>query len=484
MQQLTFQDAAVFPLSLGQMRLWFQEQLHPGMPTYNVPVALRLAGPLNVSALEESFQRILERHEILRTSIATLHGQPVQMIAPEAALSLPVMDLSGLPGPEREASVLRIAVEQFRRPFELVRAPLMRASLLRLGREEHVLCMTMHHLIMDGWSVGVLFEELAAFYAAACSGARAGLPELPIQYADFAMWQRSSMDGARLDRELAYWKAQLLGAPPVLELPNDQPRPAAQTYNGASRTFLLPAALQKELREMAARERVTMFMLLLAGFQVVLHFLSGGEEDLVVGTDYAGRSCVETERLIGFFVNQLVLRTDLSGNPSFRELLRRVREVTLGAFAHHDMPFEKLVEALRPVRNPKYLPLFQAKFVFQNAPEMAWNFPGLRVSPVQADPGFAKFDLLLEFRESSAGLEGLFQYNTDLFSASTANRILQHVETILREAVAAPGAALTALERKLAEHETATRMEHTARLRQASLLKLASVKRMPAALAV
>ncbi len=475
------QDAAVCPLSLGQMRLWFQEQLHPGTPTYNVPIALRLIGVLHVPALEESFQRVLERHEILRTAIATLNGEAVQIISPKSSLPLPVVDLSALPDADREAAVSRMAVEQHRKPFEFSQAPLMRALLLVLDREEHVLCLTLHHLITDGWSIGVLLNDLAEFYSGIVSGRNPSLPELPIQYADYAMWQQGWMESGRLGEELAYWTSRLQGAPAVLELPTDRPRPAVQTHNGASVIFTLAPDLSRGLKEMAAREHVTMFMLLLSGFQVVLHFLSGGEEDLVIGTDFAGRNCVETEHLIGFFVNQLVLRTDLSGKPSFRDLLRRVREVTLGAFAHHDVPFEKLVEVLRPVRNPKYLPLFQVKFVFQNAPDMKLPFPGLNIQPIYADTGIAKFDLLLEFRETPSGLHGLIQYNTDLFNSSITGRIVEQFETVIREAVAAPESNLAALERKLVEQETAARIGQTMRLRQAGLLKLNNIRRIPAA---
>ncbi|HYO98763.1 MAG TPA: amino acid adenylation domain-containing protein, partial [Pyrinomonadaceae bacterium] len=349
------------PLSFAQQRLWFLDQFEPGNSFYNVPSAVRLTGALDVAALEHSLNEVVRRHEILRTTFESTQGQPRQVIAPVLKLSLAQENLRHLNDSERRAEVRRLAVEEAERPFDLASAPLVRARLLQVADDEHVLLFTMHHIVSDGWSVGVLLGEVAALYEAYGRDARAPLAELPIQYADFAAWQRRWLDGEQLDAQLGYWREQLRDAPALLELPTDRPRPPVQTYRGATARFTLAKDLSSGLQRLSRREGTTLFMTLLAAFQSLLQRYSGAE-DVLVGTPIAGRNRAEIEGLIGFFVNTLVLRTTFDGDPSFVELLARVREVCLGAYAHQDVPFEKLVEELQPERELSHSPLFQVMF--------------------------------------------------------------------------------------------------------------------------
>src|SRR5215217_1019388 len=349
------------PLSFAQERLWFVDRLEPGSAVYNIPVEWRLGGALDEAALERALGEIVRRHEALRTTFREVDGSPVQVIAPFGGFTLRLDDLSGLADADREVEVRRRAGEEAARPFDLSAGPLFRAALLRLGEEDHVLLLSMHHIVSDGWSTGVLFRELSALYAAYLAGRESPLPELPVQYADYAVWQREQLAGEVLDRQLAYWKERLAGAPELLELPTDHPRPAVQTYRGATVLVELSLQLLERLQALGQSEGATLYMVLLGAFQVLLGKYAGSE-DVVVGTPIAGRTRRETEELIGFFVNTLVLRTDLSGNPSFRETLRRVREVTLGAYAHQEVPFEKLVAELQPERSLSHSPLFQVMF--------------------------------------------------------------------------------------------------------------------------
>ena len=311
------------PLSFAQQRLWFLDQFQPGSPVYNIPAALRITAPLNAFALEQSLNEIVRRHEALRTTFAAVDGRPVQVIAPALRVPLPVTDLRGLPQTERETEATRLATQEAQHPFDLARGPLVRATLLRLGAGDHVLLLTMHHIVSDGWSMGVFFRELAVLYEAYATGKPSPLPELPVQYADFAQWQRQWLQGEVLAAHLTYWKQHLAGAPEVLELPTDRPRPAVQSFRGATYPFTLPPALSTALKTLSQREGVTLFMTLLAAFKTLLHRYTG-QGDLVVGAPIANRTRAEIEGLIGFFVNTLVLRTDLSGNPRFGELLGRV----------------------------------------------------------------------------------------------------------------------------------------------------------------
>ncbi len=425
------------PLSFAQQRLWFIDQLEPGGSVYNFPAAVRLKGPLNVMALKQSLNEIVKRHEALRTTFAIVDGRPVQVIAPLLTLTLPIVDLRELSEPEREREVQRLATNEAQRPFDLAEGPLVRATVLRLGENEHVGLLTMHHIVSDGWSVGILIREMAVLYEAFCSATPTSLPELPIQYADFAHWQRQWLEGGVLETQLTYWKQLLLGAPPFLELPTDHPRPAVQTFRGAHQSFLLPKTMGDRLKTLSRQEGVTLFMTLLAAFKILLHAYTN-QDDLVIGTPTANRNRLEIEGLIGFFVNTLVLRTNLSGNPSFRELLHRVRETCLGAYAHQDLPFERLVEELHPARDLSRNPLFQVMFVLQNASLQPLELPGLSLSPVEVDTGTTHFDLTLNIADTEQGLVGTLAYNTDLFEAVTIARMLGHFRTLLEAVATAP----------------------------------------------
>ena len=445
------EDVFVFPMSFAQQRLWFLDQLEPGNSVYNIPAAMCLRGALNGAALEQSLNEIVRRHEALRTTFSVMEGQPVQVIAPGLALTLPVVDLGNLLETEREAEAQRLTIEEAQRPFDLAQGPLLRTTLLRLDKEEHILLLTMHHIVSDGWSMGVLFRELSALYEAFSAGKPSPLPELPIQYADFAVWQRQWLQGETLEAQLAYWKKQLDGVCPVLELPTDRPRPAVQTFRGARQSMVLSKSLTEAVKALSHQEGTTLFMTLLAAFQTLLYRYTG-QDDIIVGSPIANRNRSEIEGLIGFFVNTLVLRTDLSDNPTFRELLGRVREVALGAYAHQDLPFEKLVEALHPERDLSRNPMFQVMFILQNTPMATLELGGLTLNQLNVDWGIAMFDLTLSMRATEQGLMGFLEYNTDLFNAATISRMLDHFQTLLEGIVANPDQPIATL-RLLTEAE-------------------------------
>ena len=425
------------PLSFSQQRLWFIDQLVPGNPFYNVPAAVRLEGSLNVKALEESFNEILSRHEVLRTAFVNAGGQPSQVISDELALMLPVADLTELSEAEKSDEALRLSGEEARLPFDLTRGPLVRATLLRLSETEHALLLTMHHIVSDGWSMGVLVKEVAALYESVLTGKPSSLPPLPIQYADFACWQREVFQDEILESQLQYWKQRLAGSPPLLEIPTDRPRPPIQSFRGSRQSFLLSRSLTDSLKVLSQRESVTPFMTLLAAFKVLLNRYTG-ETDILVGSGIANRNRIEIESLIGFFVNTMVLRTDLSGNLSARELLGRAREVSLGAYAHQDLPFEHLVEELQPKRSLSHAPLFQVAFLLQNTPLPALEISGLKATQLEIDTGTTKYDLTLSIEETERGLKGSLEYSVDLFDASTINRLTGHYQTVLETFTANP----------------------------------------------
>ncbi|MBZ4423049.1 non-ribosomal peptide synthase/polyketide synthase, partial [Myxococcus sp. RHSTA-1-4] len=422
------------PLSFAQQRLWFIDQMEPGNTLYNIPMALRLEGELDVAALDASFVEIFRRHEALRTTFARGESGPVQRIQPAPSSVLRVEDVSALGGEEQQAEVRRRVEAEIHKPFDLDRGPLLRCTVMRLGEREHVLVLTMHHIISDAWSTGVLIREMMVLYPALRAGQAAPLPELALQYADYAVWQRERLQGEALEQQIDWWRKQLAGAPSHLEMPLDRPRPAVQTSRGEARTVVLPKDLAERLSALAVREGVTPFMLLLAAFQVLLSRYSG-QDDVSVGTPIAGRNRAETEALIGFFVNTLVLRTKLDGEPTFRELLARVRETTLGAYAHQDVPFEKLVEAVQPVRDLSRSPLFQAVFVLQNAPAPDLELPGLTLHTLEAARDSVKYDLTLTMVDTARGLATTLEYNTDLFERTTADRMLGHLRTLLEAVV-------------------------------------------------
>ncbi|MGH9894745.1 MAG: condensation domain-containing protein, partial [bacterium] len=400
-------------------------------PAYNRSSFLRLTGRLDTAALERSLNEIVRRHEVLRTTFPSVDGRPYQLISPALTVALPIVDLRKSVKTEREAEARRLAVAEGRRPFDLTSDPPLRAALLRLDEEDRILVLTTHHIAFDGWSDGILFEELAALYKAFSTGRPSPLSDLPIQYADYAAWQRQRLDREALDTQLAYWKPQLSGAPPVLELPTDRPRPPVATFRGARQSILLPEAMSDGLKALSRHESVTLFMMLLAAFKVLLCRYTG-QHDIMVGTPIAGRDRVETERLIGVFINTLVLRTDLSGDPTFRELLRRVRDVFVEACDHQELPFEKLVEELQPKRDMSRNPIFQVMFQLRNAPKETIELPDLQIDELDFDGGTATLDLTLEIVEKAEGVACRFDYNTDLFDAATITRMAGHFQTLLQ----------------------------------------------------
>jgi len=434
---------APLPLSFAQQRLWFLDRLEPGMP-YNIPQAVHLRGRLNFPALEQSLNEIIKRHEIFRTTFAMAADEPVQVIAPELAVKLETADLSHLPENARQAEARRRAVQEMHRSFDLQKGPLLHATLLRLNDDEHVFLRTVHHLIFDGWSADVFVRELKALYEAFIAGQPSPLPPLSIQYADFALWQRQHLQGETLAAKLAFWKNQLAGAPPVLELPTDRPRPAKQTFRGVYQSFTLSRSLTKAVQALGQKEGATLFMILLAAFKILLHRYSA-QDDIVVGTPVANRQRPEIENLIGFFINTLPLRTDLRGNPSFRKILSRVRQSALQSYDHQDLPFEKLVEELQPERDMSRTPLFQTLFVLQNTPRLSYELAGLTLTRLQVDYDTSWFDLSLYMWEEESGLVGSLEYSTDLFNADTMARLLGHYRTLLESIVADPAQRLSDL---------------------------------------
>jgi amino acid adenylation domain-containing protein len=441
------------PLSFAQERLWFIDRMEPGSATYNISLARRFGGTLDVAVLERALGEIVRRHEVLRTVFAEVDGAPMQVIVPFDGFTLPIDDLSGLPDADRQVEVKRRAMEQARLPFDLTAGPLFRAVLLRLGEQGHLLLLSMHHIVSDEWSSGVFFRELSALYDAFREGRESPLPELPVQYADYALWQREQLKGETLDRQLSYWRERLGGAPELLELPTDRPRPPVQTFRGTYERIELPGELLEELRALARSEGTTLHVVLLAAFQVLLSKYNGSE-DIVVGTPIAGRTRDEVAELIGFFVNTLVLRTDLGGDPSFREVLGRVREVTLGAYEHQELPFEKLVAELQPERTLSHSPLVQVAFSLQDGNQAAGglvNQPaggsaGPGAGGAAAEFGTTQFDLDLGFVAHARGLSGTLSYSTDLFEGDTIVRMLGHLERVLMQAAANADVRLSRLE--------------------------------------
>ncbi|HEX5760993.1 MAG TPA: amino acid adenylation domain-containing protein, partial [Thermoanaerobaculia bacterium] len=433
------------PASFAQERLWFLDRLEPGSAAYTIAAAWSLRGPLMVPALGAAFAEVVRRHESLRTVFApATDAGAVQRVLPFAPSPLPLVDLQGLPPEARTVAARALAVRHARRPFDLAQGPLFRVALLRLQAEEHLLLFAVHHIVSDGWSQGILVTELLELYAAVTAGRPSPLPPLPIQYADYAAWQRVRLQGQVLEAQLAFWREALAGAPAVLELPTDRPRPAVQTFRGGRRLLVLPPPLLSRLRALSRDRGATLFMILLATLQALLARWSGAE-DLTVGTPIAGRDRPETEGLIGLFVNTLVLRGELSGDPPFAELLARVRERALAAYAHQDLPFEKLVEALNPERALSHTPLFQVLFVLQNAPRQAAPLPGLRFGRLDVEDGVAKFDLTLAASETSAGLALSLEFNRDLFDSTTAGRFVRHLGALFAGLVDDPRRRLSDL---------------------------------------
>ena len=432
------------PLSFAQQRLWFLDQFEKGSALYNIPASVRLVGKLDEHALRRTLNEIVRRHEALRTTFALVDDAPVQIIVEKLELPLAVIDLSDVPTAEREAKALSLAKDDARMPFDLATGPLIRTGLVRLSDTDHIVLFTVHHIVSDGWSMGVLVNEIAILYGAYVQGQPSPLPELPIQYADFAHWQRQWLSGDVLQQQLGYWKQQLAGSPTLLELPPDRPRPPVQTYRGAILPFRVSAATTDALRALNKQTQTTLFMSLTAAFNVLLSRYAN-QSDICIGTPIANRNRAEIESLIGFFVNTLVLRTQVDGNDSFAALLHQVRGITLDAYAHQDVPFEQSVEVLKMERHTSHSPLFQVALVLNNAPLGALEMPGLTLQMVVTDNAIAKFDLTLNMTEGTTQIFAAFEYNTDLFDQATIKRMAGHFTRLLDAIVADPQARIADL---------------------------------------
>ena len=431
-------------MSFAQERLWFLEQLGLVGTAYNMMHSLRVHGPMDITALERACGELIQRHESLRTRFAMLGSEPVQIVDPPGPFQLRHVDISDLPELDRVGRARQLAQEDAQRRFDLAAGPLLRVTLIRLAAVDHVLLLSMHHIISDGWSMAVLMRELRALYAAHISAHPANLPPLPVQYGDYAVWQRQWLRGAALEQQMQYWRERLSHAPPALELPTDRPRPAVASFKGDVLSFGLPLALSTALGKLARSSGATLFMILLAAYQVLLSRYSG-QQDIVVGSPIAGRTQRQAEELIGFFVNMLVLRTDLRGDPSFRELLGQVKETTLGAYAHQDLPFEKLVAELQPERDLSRQPLFQAVLGLQNVPQEDFDLSGLTPQPFPGEEVTAKFDLALLILERPVGVVGSFEYATELFDRQTIARMASHLRVLLEGVVECPDARISEL---------------------------------------
>ena len=425
------------PVSFAQQRLWFLQQLDPASNLYNVPLAFRLQGELNKTVLTQSLQEIIRRHDVLRTTFSVQNGIPTQVIHPETPLKLRNIDLRCHPNHTREEEAKKLLLQESAKTFDLSRGPLVRALLIELNDRTCILFLMTHHIVFDAWSSGIFLRELSVIYKAFSNNTPLSLDPLPIQYADFAVWQRHLMQGDAMQEQLIYWKKQLDGAPPIFELPSDRLRPPLQTFCGARQSIKLPQTLSKALRELSRREEATLFVTLLAAFNTLLYRYTGNP-DIIIGSPVANRTTVESESLIGFFVNNLVIRTNCSGNPSFRELLKRVRRATHGALNHQDLPFEKLVEEIRPERTLTHSPIFQIMFAFQNVPKSSISLPGLDISRIDIYNDTAKFDMILFMNDTEDGLRGILEFNTDLFEEQTVVRMLMHYQNLLSNIVADP----------------------------------------------
>ncbi len=432
------------PLSFAQERLWFIDQMEPGNPAYNELGVTRLEGALDVEALGRALDAVVERHDALRTVFAARGGEPEQVVVEGMRVPLDFEDLSALPPEEAEAAAERRVREEPARPFDLARGPLLRATLLRLAPERHLLLLAMHHVVSDGWSRGVIVREVSEAYAAFAAGAEPRLPEPPVRYADYAAWQRERLRGELLERQLGYWTAKLAGAPPSLELPTDRPRPPVQSFAGGTHRFRVPAPVADALRVLAREEEATLFMVLLAAWKTLLARYAG-ETDLVVGTPVANRGRAETEGLVGFLANTLALRTDLGGDPAFREALRRVRGTALGAYEHEELPFGVLVAELHPERDLSRPPLCQVMFLLDSAPPAPLDLPGVRLVPVEADTGISAFDLTLRLAERDGAVDGALEYAAALWDAPTVARMAAAFRALLEDVAASPDRRISEL---------------------------------------
>jgi hypothetical protein len=452
--------------SFAQQRLWFLAQLDPGSCAYNMSGSVRLRGLLDVAALQRTLSEIARRHEALRTTFLSVDDDLYQVIGESTSIPLRTVDLGGVPEGNREAEASRLATADANTPFDLQQGPLLRATLLWMGEEEHALLLTMHHIVSDGWSVGVLLREIAVLYEAFAGGRPSPLPDLPVQYADFAEWQREYLQGEVLQQHVDYWRRHLGPEPPALDLPTDFPRTAVLSDNGGVHVHTIGEDVTAKVQELCRREQVTLFAALLAGISSALYCRTG-RSGIVVGTDIANRNRVETEGLIGFFINQLVLRTDFDGNPVLREVVARARETVLGAYAHQDLPFDLLVREINPKRDLGRTPLFQVKFVLQNAPSHPLRLKGVRQAPLRADRTKAKFELLFNLQEVKEQLVNVIVFNADLFKPATVARLGRDIEAALAALATTPELPVDSLKDVLAERERRYQAERQAATRAA-----------------
>ncbi|MGQ0715388.1 MAG: non-ribosomal peptide synthetase [Gemmatimonadaceae bacterium] len=437
------QDVFVFPASFAQQRLWFLDQMEPSA-VYNIPSAFRITGALDIRALERALNEIVARHESLRTTFAAPQGEPMQVIAPVVHVPVPVTDVGMLEPSEREAEAMRIARARAAASFDLARGPLVRAEVVRLADDDHLFALVVHHIVADGYSMGVLFRELTSLYEAMRAGADTTLPAVAIQYADYVMWQREWLETGVVEQQLGFWRQQLAGDLPVLSLPTDRPRPAVQTLQGDFLRLAIPRELMAALAELGRQESASAFMVLLAAFNVLLYRYTG-QEDVLIGSPIANRDRAEIEQAIGFYTNTVVYRTDLSGSPTFRELLARVRKAALAVFSNQDAPFEKVVETVRPNRDLSHNPLFQVMFAMQKSPDTALQLRGAEIRSIPVGAGTSKFDMLFELQEMPTGLEGMLEFNTDLFDRATMTRLLEHFRILLEGIAADPARPISEL---------------------------------------
>ena len=470
------EGGGLLPLSFAQQRLWLIEQLAPGNNAYLIRRAYRLAGPLRSGALRQAFDEVVARHDSLRTSFLSSDDGPRQDVAPRATAPFSEVDLSGFPAEERAREAERLAALEGETPFDLSQGPLLRVRLVRLEPEEHLLLVTMHHAISDAWSIGVLFREVAALYEGFVSGRGSTLPPLPVQYGDYSVWQREWMRGDVLERQLSHWRRELAGAPEVLDLKADRPRPPTRTHEGGRRSLSYSHDLAERLKRIGRGQGATMYMTLAAAYGCLLSRYTPAQ-DVLIGSPIAGRNRVETEGLIGLFVSTLVLRARLAGDPTFAELVGRIREAALGAYAHQDLPFEKLVDELRPARSSSYNPIFQVWFVLQNAPAVSWKLPAIRATTVPPTAIAVRHDLQLTMWETGEGLRGSFDFSSDLFDPGTMDRLAEELGDVLRSVAENPALRLSDLGGIMDEAAVRRTAEDQERLEQVSVRSLKSARR-------
>ena len=430
LEQKKKQKKQLFPLSFAQSRLWFLDSLQGDIGAYNIPAALELKGKLNLNILKKSLNEIIRRHEILRTVFIVIKGDAKQKIISDVTLDMPLIDVQNLSKREQEKEIKTNIKYQALQPFNLEKTPLLRSVIFQRDKEDYVLLFTVHHIIADYWSMRVLIQELALIYQAFSQQKPSPLPSLPIQYADFAVWQRKWLQGKEKSEQLEYWSKKLENHPPILQLTTDFPRPAIQSFRGTTEEFFLSPEVSDSLKTLSRQAGTTLFMTLLAAFKILLYRYTG-QNDISVGSTVANRNRTEIENLIGLFVNNLVFRTQIKSHISFRDFLSEVKEVALGAYAHQDLPFEYLVEILQPERNLSHKPLFQVMFILHNTPSQKVNLPGLTLKTLSWESQTSRFDLSLDMYETDSGLRGVFEYNTDLFRESTIKRLIANFKILL-----------------------------------------------------